>query len=391
MPFFKSDELSADKVVVKNPYSRLMYYVHCVNHLIKIDTQYSSVKRYSNFSNCDLDKSEIKELYRLCRLLHPDNLYGKCFLKSAPTSEKPSNLFLSISVVTYNQEERPDVIIDGTPFKVRQLMACTPEWESFYYLHPMWALATMAVKLSQSILHINSPVIPPQDLSNSILEMSIINRLNSSVNRISPQKVKQSISIPPEITSSYQLEEGLSNLQLSPEKSNLNTSHLSLSHSIINEEEMDENILPSSKEVDDMLENKKPPKTPYFIKFKKYNYLYDKLNWIYLLSAIIYFGLLVATTYFYIKDGGDDKTWKIVSIVVDCVLFIIQVYMYYYIRKKCVENVRFRIYVFIFFIIQIVTCIFYLVVFNWFAIATAVCLLLFFVAMIKSCCTTEAM
>lgn len=390
MPFFKNDELSADKVVARNPYSRLMYYIHCINNLINLNTRYPTVKRFSDFSNCDLDQCEIKELYRLCRFLHPENLYGKCLLKSTPTSQKPNNLFISISVITYAKEETPDVVIEGNNFKVKQFMACSPEWESFYYLHPMWALATMAFKMSQSILHINAPAIPPQDLTNSILEVSIIGRMNGSVNRISPQKIKQSLSIPPEMTNLELLQESLSNIQLSPDKGNLNTSHLSLTpKQLLNANEVDENILPTSREVEDMLENNKPPKKPHFIKYKKYNYLYDKLNWIYLLSSVIYFGLLIGTTYLYVKNGYE--LWKVISLVFDCVFCLSEASMYYYIKKKCIENVSFRLYIFGFFFIQIVTCIFYLVEYRWFAIATGVSLLLFFGGVLRSCCTTQAM
>ena len=121
--------------VPENPTAKLMYYLHCVAHLIQLDNP--NLSRLRNFKSYYLlTDEEIDALLALVLLFSPDELIGKIIFHSEDCGGR-SNQFFELSSVTHMLAVSDSVLIGGERKRVANIMFFKRCWLQDNYISPL--------------------------------------------------------------------------------------------------------------------------------------------------------------------------------------------------------------------------------------------------------------
>ena len=121
--------------VPENPYARLMYYLNCVDTLIK----YYFNKRLTNYQEYySLTDKEKEALKILCILLNPKLLMENKVIIIAPElCINSSNEFYEITNTNLGFHANEFITIGGVEVKVRKIMAIKEQWIENNFFKPL--------------------------------------------------------------------------------------------------------------------------------------------------------------------------------------------------------------------------------------------------------------
>lgn len=123
--------------VPNNPKAKLMYYLSCVNTLLKADDS-NDLRRLTDYKNHSrLSESDTDQLILLCVLISPDELLNKCIFQDADMCQGCSNQFYELSAVSNRFVLTNSIMIGGQRKQIHKIMACTPAWLRNNWIEPM--------------------------------------------------------------------------------------------------------------------------------------------------------------------------------------------------------------------------------------------------------------
>ena len=136
----KAEEFGHAITVPVNPQSHLMYYLSCVNTLLKskgeqTDREMKKMCDYKNYSR--LTEKEVDQLILLSFLLSPDVLMNKCVFISDELCQDYDNNFYEINKVSHRFVDSRELLIGGERREVRRIMACRMCWLQENWFSPM--------------------------------------------------------------------------------------------------------------------------------------------------------------------------------------------------------------------------------------------------------------
>ena len=135
-----AEEFGHSIIVPVNPQSHLMYYLSCVNTVLKpkgeqTDVEMRKLCDYKNYTR--LTQSEIDRLILMCFLLSPDVLLNKCVFVCDDLCKDYDNNFYEINEVSRRFVISRELLIGGERREVRRIMTCRLCWLQQNWFTPM--------------------------------------------------------------------------------------------------------------------------------------------------------------------------------------------------------------------------------------------------------------
>jgi len=135
--------------VPENPTAKLMYYLHCVAHVIQLDNpNLSRLRNYERYYL--LSDVEIDALLAMVLLFSPDELIGKVFFHSEDCGER-SGRFLELSSVSHLLAVSDNVLIGGERKRVAKIMFFKRCWLENNYISPMTSFEGRLQRLARGL------------------------------------------------------------------------------------------------------------------------------------------------------------------------------------------------------------------------------------------------
>ncbi|CAF0998959.1 unnamed protein product [Adineta ricciae] len=126
--------------VPDNDVARCMYYLKCVCSVIECSD--ADILRYTRYQNYwALSDAEDEIVYKLCRLLSPDEFEDKVFFESEAMCGSSGNNFFEISQVQNRLGVVGSILIAGRTRRVTSIMTYKMSWMRANYIYPMNRLA----------------------------------------------------------------------------------------------------------------------------------------------------------------------------------------------------------------------------------------------------------
>ena len=144
--------------VPQNPTAKLMYYLHCVAHVIQLDNP--NLGRLRNFQSYYLlSDDEIDALLALVLLFSPDELIGKVFFHSEDCGGR-TNQFFELSSVTHMLAVSENVLIGGERKRVANIMFFKRCWLEDNFISPLRSFEGRLQRLARGLPG-RAPPAPP--------------------------------------------------------------------------------------------------------------------------------------------------------------------------------------------------------------------------------------
>lgn len=170
----KIKDITSDIIIPENDIARLMYYLYSLDVVLKLDSiEYGSQKLrdYKNFH--ELTKLEVQEVIKLCSLLSPDKLEGKCIFHSEEMCKdvKYTNRFLQVDstetafAATFAATDT--VFVGSVEVSVKKIMAYQTAWLNKYYIDPMDMLVRGVYNTRSNTMITTSTVVPFNSIRNT--------------------------------------------------------------------------------------------------------------------------------------------------------------------------------------------------------------------------------
>ena len=135
--------------VPSSPTAKLMYYLHCVARVIKLDDP--NLNRLKNFESYNsLNDTEIDALLALVVLFSPDELIGKVFFPDEDFGEG-WNQFYELSSVTHMLAVTDNVLIGGESRRVAEIMLFRRFWLEENYISPLRSFESRLQRLARGL------------------------------------------------------------------------------------------------------------------------------------------------------------------------------------------------------------------------------------------------
>ena len=115
-----------------DPRARLMFYVKCMCDVLDLDDPY--IQRLTDYENYILSFPELNNLMRLCLLLCPDELEGKCIFYDPVACGEKMYQFVAISAVQHRLLVTPELILGNQVKHVKKIMFYKREFLEVYYV-----------------------------------------------------------------------------------------------------------------------------------------------------------------------------------------------------------------------------------------------------------------
>ena len=142
-------ETGSKATVPENPTAKLMYYLHCVAHVIELDNPNLSRLRDDESYHL-LSHIEIDALLALVLLFSPNELIGKVFFPSEDTGGS-SNQFFELSSVTHMLAVSENVLIGGERKRVAKIMFFKRCWLEENYISPLRSFQGRLQRLARGL------------------------------------------------------------------------------------------------------------------------------------------------------------------------------------------------------------------------------------------------
>lgn len=170
----KIKDITYDTVVPDNDIAKLMYYLHSMCFVLQLDsTEYGSQKLrdYKNFH--ELTKFEKQEVIKLCGLLSPEKLEGKCIFHSEEMCKdfRHTNRFLQVDATetafasTFAATDT--VFVGSVEVSVKKVMYYQTTWINKYYIDPMDMLVRGVYNTRSNTMITTSTVVPLNSIRNT--------------------------------------------------------------------------------------------------------------------------------------------------------------------------------------------------------------------------------
>lgn len=139
-------DTSVDATVPNNDRALLMYYLKSMCTVMQLEVTDYSIQRLNDYKKYHLlTRDEEKELIRLCTLVSPDNLEGKCIFHSEELcGEGASNRFYKVDSTETGFVASQNVFVGAVQVSVKKVMVYKTKWINENYLDPMYRLTKIA-------------------------------------------------------------------------------------------------------------------------------------------------------------------------------------------------------------------------------------------------------
>ncbi|XP_020612858.1 uncharacterized protein LOC110051182 [Orbicella faveolata] len=135
--------------VPENPTAKLMYYLHCVAHVIQLDNpNLSRLRNYERYYL--LSDAEIDALLALVLIFSPDELIGKVFFPSEDCGGS-TNQFFELSSVTHMLAVSDNVLIGGERKRVANIMFFKRCWLEGNFISPLRSFEGRLQRLARGL------------------------------------------------------------------------------------------------------------------------------------------------------------------------------------------------------------------------------------------------
>ena len=124
--------------VPDDPRARLMFYLKCMCDVLDLDEpNLNRLVDYQNY-HC-LTTAEIDALIKLCFLISPDELNGKCIFEDEDNEVcgEKLNQFVAVSAVQSRVLATENILIGNQQTHVKKVMFYRHAWIVRYYVEPM--------------------------------------------------------------------------------------------------------------------------------------------------------------------------------------------------------------------------------------------------------------
>jgi hypothetical protein len=127
---------SSRVTVPNNDVARLMYYLHCVFHVIEYNDQ--DVRRYRDYHNWSLlSDAEQRVVFLLALTFNPDELDGKVFFHSDELCGDWGSKCFELSEVRHQLLAVQSIVVAGRTRQVKQIMTYKKTCIQYYYTDPV--------------------------------------------------------------------------------------------------------------------------------------------------------------------------------------------------------------------------------------------------------------
>lgn len=131
-------KVSVDVKLPENATARLMYYLHCINSVLCLETTEYNIPRLTDYQNYYmLTNDEKVELLSLCKKLSPDKLNNKCIFHSDKLCGDSENRIFRLTSTETALVAAESVFIGATKVSVKRFMAYKMSWIKAIYTNPM--------------------------------------------------------------------------------------------------------------------------------------------------------------------------------------------------------------------------------------------------------------
>jgi hypothetical protein len=136
-------ETGVTVTVPQNATAKLLYYLNCINCIIKIvelnidEVDYAFVSMVNDYKNClpyTTTNQDKQKVLRIARLLSPNILEGKIFFKFANLGDS-GNQFFEINSSEITVAATDEVFIGGAKKKIHKIMMYKDSWLQTYYFN----------------------------------------------------------------------------------------------------------------------------------------------------------------------------------------------------------------------------------------------------------------
>jgi hypothetical protein len=142
-------ELTIKDITVKadipqNATARLLYYLNCVNTIIKLvelnidEVDYTFVSWVNDYKNClpfTMTNQAKQKILRIARLFSPNILEDKIFFRTTNLNGDLNNRFYEINSSEITVAATDEVVIGGAKKKIHKIMLYKSDWLQTYYFN----------------------------------------------------------------------------------------------------------------------------------------------------------------------------------------------------------------------------------------------------------------
>jgi hypothetical protein len=135
-------ETGVTVTVPQNATAKLLYYLSCINTIIKLielnidEVDYSFVSLVNDYENCQatsVTNQDKQKVLRIARAFSPNILEGKIFFKIANLDS--GNQFFEINSSEITVAATDEVFIGGAKKKIQKIMMYKDSWLQTYYFN----------------------------------------------------------------------------------------------------------------------------------------------------------------------------------------------------------------------------------------------------------------
>ena len=142
--------------IPQNATAKLLYYLYCVNCIIKLvelnidEVDYTFVSMVTDYKNClpfTKTNQEKQKVLRIARLFSPNILEDKIFFRTTNLNGTLNNRFLEINSSEITVAATDEVVIGGVNKKIHKIMLYKSDWLQNNYFN---AIRDLERELGQS-------------------------------------------------------------------------------------------------------------------------------------------------------------------------------------------------------------------------------------------------
>ena len=135
-------DTSISTSVPQNATAKLLYYLNCINYIIKLvelnydEVDYTFVSMVTDYKNCQpwtMTNQEKQKILRVARAFSPNILEDKIFFRVTVLGGDSSNTFFEIDSSEITVAATDEVVIGGLSKKIHKIMLYKSDWLQKYY------------------------------------------------------------------------------------------------------------------------------------------------------------------------------------------------------------------------------------------------------------------
>lgn len=163
-------DTSSDTTIPDDDIAKLMYYLYSMCVVLQLDATEYGIQRLKDYKKFHmLLKHEEQELIKLCCLLSPDKLEGKCIFHSEELCKdvKYTNRFFKVDSTETSFAATDTVFVGSVEVSVNKFMVYQTSWLNKYYIDPMNSIKRGRNSTRNNAAMITTSTVTPSNTNNN--------------------------------------------------------------------------------------------------------------------------------------------------------------------------------------------------------------------------------